>query len=496
MTSPSPVARRSDAERVRRVKAADATGGASVSWTFTQSGLSIAALFANPAHADLVSAFEKFGGDIGVPLECRMIPAALARGGTVGRIGVPSEAAAMLLDRQAVIGATVGSDPLLPVTRLWRGLQRRADVSVDLRQCTTLPGSAADRAGNQRDIQLLSQRVAEGAPRRRRIGTTAGGDMAHEWARARDAAETAFRIAAVEERRLLLVLPVGRTTGAQELFTDALERQARVHRMAPPRRVKAGLLSALLSGDAGRDRWLVASVIPIAELSALACEAVGDPGPWPVISLGRHATFLDMPASAAARVDPLPLLLLISTLLQRSGRSELGRTLLQAALLTSCAESRMREELGTDMPVPVEAYLGGLLANWGRVPIAAPPHDRRSVAREAMPVVAGLRLRIETSLSATALRDAVSAALLSAGLEVASVRSADGSVGRDVGLYDVRVRSQLGEPPLSDAAAGAMAAVLSDAVRCVAVEPWLPSAPVERVRTSAFTGRAGHPDLR
>ena len=149
----------------------------------------------------------------------------------------------------------------------------------------------------------------------------------------------------------------------------------------------------------------------------------------------------------------------------------------------------MREELGSDMLVPMDAYLRGLLANWGRVPVAVTPRDRRAVGRD-MPVVAGLRLRIETALSANALREAVSTALSASGLEVASVRSAEVMPGRDAGLYDVRVRSRLGEPPLGDDAAHAIASALGQVLRCVAVEPWSPSASVERPRAASAPTRA------
>ena len=60
---------------------------------------------------------------------------------------------------------------------------------------------------------------------------------------------------------------------AQQSFADALERQARVHRLPSPRIVKAGLLAALLCGESSTARWLVASVMPMSELSALATEA-------------------------------------------------------------------------------------------------------------------------------------------------------------------------------------------------------------------------------
>ncbi len=450
----------------------------------SQAPLTAAALLDDPRHLEQLDALRSLGLAIGAPLDCTVIPGTLARGGTVGRIGVPAEATATMLQQRVVIGATVGADPLLPVARLWRGMQRRADVHVDVRQCTTLAGSAAERAGNQRDVLLFSQRVVEGSPRRRGSFGASTDAVAMEWSRARDAADLAYRLAAAEQRRLLLVLPVGRGTEAQQYFGDALERQARLHRMPVPRVVKAGLLAALLSGDGGSERWLVASVIPIDELCAMVRESVGDTGPWPVISIGRDVTFLDMPSVPAA--EPLPLLLAMSTLLQRSGRSDLARTLVQATLLTTTAVSRMREELGGALTVPVDAFMQGVLANWGRVVPASAPRDRRALTREPGPVVAGLRLRVETTLTATAVRDTVASALMPAGLEVASVRSADATDGRgEAFTYDVRVRSRLGEPPLSDIGADAVRTVLRNAMRCVAVEPWIPVAATERGRARA-----------
>lgn len=444
--------------------------------------LTTAALFHHPQHLAQLEALQPVLASIGVPFECTPICPTLARGGTVGRIGVPREALGAMLRHRVMLGATLGADPLLPVVRMWRGMQRRANVAVDVRQCTTLAGSAADRAGHQRDVLLFSQRAVDTAPRRRRAsgGTEAA---ALDWSRARDAADLAYRLAAAEQRKLLLVLPVGRGTEAQQYFADALERQGRLHRMAPPRVVKAGLLSALLSGESGTERWLVASVVPIDELSAMACEAVGDTGPWPVISIGRDATFIDMPTASAD--EPLPLLLALSTLLQRSGRSDTARTLLQASLLTSLAGARMREELGGDLTVPVDAFLNGVLANWGRVAPAASARDRRVVAPDWPPEVAGLRMRVETSLTAAAVRDAVASALLATGLEVASVRSAETAGARSRQLYDVRVRRRLGETSLGDLAADAMRAVLSETMRCVSVEPWTPAAAAERPRTRA-----------
>lgn len=446
--------------------------------------LSAAALLSDPQHLAQLSALRALCVAIGAPLECAMIPSTLARCGTVGRIGVPAEASALMMQQRVMLGATIGADPLLPVARLWRGLQRRADVQVDVRQCTTLVGSGAERAGNHRDVLLFSQRVVDGSPRRRRSIGGAADAVAHEWSRARDAADLAYRLASAEQRRLLLVLPVGRGTDAQKYFGDALERQARVHRMSAPRTVKAGLLAALLSGDSGSERWLVASVIPIDELSAMVRESVGDTGPWPVISLGRDVTFLDMPATPTA--EPLPLLLALATLLQRNGCGDLARTLVQAALLTTSAAARMRDELGGVLHVPVDAFMQGVLANWGRVTPACRPHDGRVLTRESGPVVAGLRLRVETTLSAAAVRDTVSAALMPAGLEVASVRAADTSEARrPAPAYDVRVRSRLGEPPLSDIGAEAVQKALRAAMRCLAVEPWVPTAVAERARARA-----------
>lgn len=446
--------------------------------------LSLAALLHHPTHVAQLAALQGLMTAIGAPLDAAPISALLARGGTVGRIGVPREATDLMLRQKVVLGATLGADPLWPVARLWRGMQRRAEVHVDVRQCATLSGSAADRAGNQRDVLLFSQRIVDSAPRRRRVAGGSVDAAALEWSRARDAADLAFRLAAAEGRKLLLVLPVGRGTEAQQYFADALERQARLHRMAAPRVVKAGLLSALLSGESGSERWLVASVIPIDELSAMAKEAVGDTGPWPVISIGRDATFIDMPAEPSE--DPQPFLVALSALLQRSGRSDSARTLLQAALLTTTAVARMREELGGTLTVPVEAFLQGVLANWGRVAPTVSPRDRRSATREAEPVVAGLRFRVETALSAAAVRDAVVAALLPTGLEVASVRSADAqAASRELLMFDVRVRSRLGEPALGDTAADALRGMLTGAMRCVTVEPWVPIASTERPRARA-----------
>jgi hypothetical protein len=119
--------------------------------------------------------------------------------------------------------------------------------------------------------------------------------------------------------------------------------------------------------------------MPMGELSALTTEAIGDAGPWPVVSVGRGATFYDMPASAPDAHDPVPLLLVIVHMLQRSGRSAWARALCDALLVTRTAEVRMREELGTDLPVPTDAFLNGVLANWGRTPAGSAVGERVTV---------------------------------------------------------------------------------------------------------------------
>lgn len=438
-------------------------------------GVSFATLVEDSRLDGVVESVLEMLRTVGAPLSGKSISTELARGGTVGRIGVPHEALRVMSQQRVVIGGSIGTNQLSPVSRLWRGLQRRADVMVDVRQCTTLPGSNADLAGHQRDVLLFSQRMLEGTSRRRANGADA--DAAGLWSRARHAAEMAYSLAVTENRPLLLVLPVGRGTASQQFFTDALERQARLHRLPSPRTVKAGLLSALLTGDRGRERWLVASVMSIEELSATAVEAVGDTGPWPMLSFGRAASFYDMPAQPLGEpIDPLPFLLVVSSLLQRGGRADVARTLLHASLITASAVTRMREELGTAFHVPLDAWMAGVIANWGRMPVAPVARERRASARRPLPVVAGLRLRIEASMTATGVRDAVSAAVMPAGLEVASVRAADAGATSGVSGFDVRVRSRLGEPPLSDSAAGAVVRALGVPLRCVAVEPWNPAA--------------------
>ena len=307
---------------------------------------------------------------VGAPIDVRRLSAALASTGTVGRIGVPHEAEALMRQQRVMVGASFGACALEPLSRLWRGLQRRADVVLDVRQCTTMPGSAAAQHGVDRDVLLVAHRVRE-----RATGPARSTSSADQWTRARNAAEIVHCIAGAEDRPVLLVLPVGRATLSQRMFTDALERHAHLQRVATPRCVKAGLLSALLSSDGGVERWLVASVMRMEELSTLTTEAIGDTGPWPVMSLGCDVTFYDMPKSVRNSGDALPMLLVLVSALHRSGNATLADALMQALLTTTAAAARMREELGSELTIPHDAFVRGVLANWGRVPRESPAEN-------------------------------------------------------------------------------------------------------------------------
>ena len=73
-------------------------------------------------------------------------------------------------------------------------------------------------------------------------------------------------------------------------------------------------------------------------------------------------------------------------MLQRSGLAASARALCDAVLVTRTAEVRMREELGTDLPVPTEAFLNGVLANRGRSPAGSAVGERVSVDAMRAPV--------------------------------------------------------------------------------------------------------------
>ncbi len=350
-----------------------------VSSQWESAELSVATLFADPHRDRLAQAVQASLSRLAVTIDLRSVPASLARSGTAGRISVPHAAAQIVQRQGAVLGAGFGGDPLTPIARLWRGLQRRADVLVDVRQCTTLSGSDAERAGNQRDVLLVTQRMLDRSVRHSRSDS----QSADRWTRARDSAEIVYRMAAAGQRSVLLVLPVGRGIGAQACFADALERHARAQRLPAPRAVKAGLLAALLAGARGDTRWLVASVMPIEELSQLVAEAIGDTGPWPVVSIGRGATFYDMPVASASVDDPVPMLLALVNQLQRSGRVTIARAMFDALTVTMSAEARIREELGGALSVPVDAFLRGVSANWGRAPIRVAITETGGRARHA-----------------------------------------------------------------------------------------------------------------
>jgi hypothetical protein len=341
-------------------------------------GIRVAALFADDRLHEALEALAQLARRLGVPLDARAIPASLARSCSVGRIGVARDAAQIVAQQGVLIGTTFGGDPLAPVARLFRGLQRRAGVVVDVRPVVTLAGSIVAGTAYERDVLLFAQRSAE----RPAAGTTeADSDHSRQRTYARDAAMLAYRMCVAERRRLMLVQPVGRGTRAQRLLVDALQLHAATHRLPPPRVIKAGVLAALLSGELGRERWLVASVMPIDELSEMLRATLGEMVAWPVVSYGRSASFYDLPVTAVD--DPVPVLLVLVSLLMRSGRRELALQLQSAVLTTSHARTRMAEELGvTQLRVPFDAFVNGVLANWGREPIAPPPRERRAAERD------------------------------------------------------------------------------------------------------------------
>ena len=152
-------------------------------------------------------------------------------------------------------------------------------------------------------------------------------------------------------------------------------------------------MSALLSSERGAARWLAASVMRMDELRALTVEAIGDTGPWPRMSIGRQGTFFDMPAAADNTGHAIPLLLVMVYLLQRHGEATHAGALFRALLTTQTAAVRMREELGSDLAIPIDAFFSGVLANWGRSKIDATlvgnyPNKRVRAAR-AIAVTAG-----------------------------------------------------------------------------------------------------------
>jgi hypothetical protein len=419
---------------------------------------------------------QRLASGVGLPLDHRSISPALARGGTVGRIGVPQDAVAVMRRQRVLIGALNADDALAPVTRLWRGLQRRADVLVDLQHCSTAADDVRGPGTGARDLLLCTQRLFERATRRLSLDA----ESADQWLRARQVAEMAYRIATADGRQVLLVSPIGRGTEAQQLLSEAMHRQARQQRAAAPRTVKAGLLAALLIGDHTRDKQMIVSVMPMDELSALVTEAIGQARRWPVLSVGAETSFYTIQVGADGTSDFGALCHVLVNLAQRAGRPDLAVRLQQALALSTAAADRMREELGAPLHVPATALADAVLANLDR---AAPGG---AALQKPLPpdaaTVTGVRVRVETILSAAAVRDQLTAALVPTGVEVASVRAVDAAQpATDRGVYDIRLRLQLGEVALGDNAGHALLALLECGARVLSVEPWIPGS-TERLR--------------
>jgi hypothetical protein len=282
---------------------------------------------------------------------------------------------------------------------------------------------------------------------------------AQHWSHARDAADLICAAAVRDQRRVLLVDAIGRSTPSQRLFADALDREMRQRRMSPARCVRAGLLAAMLIPDRASAPLLVASTIGIEDLDAIASEALGDCGAWPVVHIGRHATFYDIPTLADATPVQVAtsLLLAVAHMMEPAGRAPDARTLVGAL--------RLRGEL----PAPSElmTLLRGVRANWGRTPMSTNSNTVQS------PEIKGLRVRVATVLSGAALRGAIAQAVSDVGLELASLRAVDSDSG--AALFDVRLRPSLGEVSIRAAALDTLAEATRGVMRCVQAEPWLPA---------------------
>lgn len=428
---------------------------------------------------------------IGVALDPRAVPASIAKGGTVGRIGVPPQALRAVGEAGVALGATLSLDPLAPLPRMWRGLQRRCDVLADVRHCVTLPGSEAHRMGHERDIVLVSQRRTE-----RSLADWRGAEHDVDgWGRARRVAELAYRLAAADNRRVVLAVPPGRLTAGQKLLAEACDREARQQRAEGVRTVKAGLLAALLTGEAGRHPMVVVSPMSIEELSQTVAAAIGDTGPWPVVAAGERVTFYDVPPvrGADGGVDPTGILLACVAMLQRQGLSDQATGLLHALRLARAAEARMRPAGEPRLAIGADAFASAVIAHYGRHRPAPPapalppaePDDEPLLPWDDEPVH-GLRLRVDASAGGDehAIREAMGQVVFAHGLEVASVRP----VTADPSLLDVRVRIRLGEAPLDDKAAGAVIRAVATRFPCRLITPWrsaLGGAPARPSRAAA-----------
>ncbi len=390
--------------------------------------LSLACFWDDAAVDEALVAARKVLHHLGVSLEPRAVPSSLARGGTVGRIGVPPQALDAVAGAGVALGATLGQSPLAPLPRLWRGLQRRCDVLVDIRHCVTLPGSDAHLLGHERDVILVSQRRVD----RTGAGTRATETDLNGFGRARRVAELAFRLAAADRREVVLAVPPGRLTPAQKQLADACQREAQRLGHEGVRTAKAGLLAALLCGDIGARPWVVVSPMPMDELSAAVAAAIGDTGPWPVIAAGERTTFYDIPSvrgTTTGAVDPTGVLLACVAMLQRQGLREPAYALLHAVRLARAAEARMRTAPATPLPLHADVMARAVIAHLGRHRVVGEPT-----------------------------------------VEVGSVEP--WGTAEDAIAHDVRVRVRLGEGPLDDATVDRLIVAIAQAVGPCLVEPW------------------------
>lgn len=453
--------------------------------------LSIACFWDDAGVDEALVAARRVLQHMGVALEPRAVPASLAKAGTVGRIGVPSQAIRAVADAGVALGATLSLDPLAPLPRMWRGLQRRCDVLADVRHCVTLPGSEAHAMGHERDIVLVSQRRTE-----RSLADWRGADSDVDgWGRARRVAELAFRLAQADGRKVVLAVPPGRLTAGQKLLADACDREARQQRLDGVRTVKSGLLAALITGDTGREPMVVVSPMSMEELSATVTAAIGDVGPWPVVAAGERVTFFDIPPvrhESGSPIDPTGVLLACVAMLHRQGLSEPAAGLLHAIRLALAAEARMRPAGAARVHVGADALAGAVIAHYGRhrpapaAPVLPPEPDDEPLLPWDDEPVHGLRIRMDAGAegATTSLREAVGQVVYPHGLEVASIRP----VGEDGEYVDVRVRVRLGEAPLDDDTVGALIGAVARRFPCRLITPWRGALGGVPTRTARVSG--------
>jgi hypothetical protein len=439
--------------------------------------LRLAILTTEPAMDSALDAARRVLAHAGVALDARPIPESALKGGTVGRIGVPQAVLDAVEGADAVLAPVIGRDPLEPATRLWRGLVRRYAAERDVSAMQTLPGSPAARAGHARDLVLVAQRM-------RVDGSTTHDDI-DGWGRARRTAERVVRMAIADERDILVVTPPGRLGPQAKLLADAVDREARTHRITPPQVIKAGMLAAHIAGRRGVRRAVIVSAMTMAELRATLDNAIGSLGPWPAVSEGADRPFIavELPATDDVQcVDPTGLLLACSMLLRERG-DRAGEMLLHAMQVTVAAEARMRHVPAERLRIPAHQVAAAVIANWGRVLPAAeahgmPLHDGQGAD--------GLIVRIQTALAPADASEAMQAIVSAHGMQVAAVRAADLVPVLTTPVLDVRMRIGLGEPTLTDARVGALVRAVAAQFRCLLVAPWTPggAAPAPTVSRS------------